>query len=42
MGGHDHRNTHKITACLTIDEGGQPYKLPYVGNAENVVTVEGR
>lgn len=32
----------KITACLTIDEGGQPYKLPYVGDAEYVVTVEGR
>lgn len=30
-----------MTVMLTIDEGGQPYKLPYIGNAANVVTVEG-
>jgi hypothetical protein len=32
----------KITAMLTIDAGGQPYKLPYIGDGQNVVTVEGR
>ena len=32
----------KITVMLTIDEAGQPYKLPYIGDGQNVVTVEGR
>jgi hypothetical protein len=31
----------KLTALITIDEGGQQYKLPYVSTDENVITVEG-
>jgi hypothetical protein len=30
----------KLTALITIDEGGQQYKLPYTD--ENVITVEGQ
>lgn len=32
----------KLTALITIDEGGQQYKLPYVSTDENVITVEGQ
>ncbi|MEJ1933509.1 hypothetical protein WDZ92_25185 [Nostoc sp. NIES-2111] len=30
----------KITGVFTIDEGGQSYRVPYLGDDENVITVE--